>query len=332
MEEPTVSSVEGVPHGLMSDPWREFPDVDIEFPGDRGNEKGILYDGPGIFRVHCDGLNDYVWGAPYRQVQNIVNALINAPQAVTMEDGRIEFQRQTLLTIKEVPSLSELTVTLGAGNMPVAYGQRRRLSVEDRMKEEAELIAQGPEPIFDICAVEPHDVADYLDAHFPSYCGPLKLVMFQTRAEVKMVDTRTSLLGKVSTYEIWQRDPGSYEIGSPEITIETKRWRAFLVDHLQRTRKPVLIDDGVCSYIVAGYRELDPEEDEHPKQYRVLDALYGSRYALRGPIRKFKPDEPNQYGNDVQKDCWVPAEWVEEGRGIHNIYVPGPMWMVLFIG
>lgn len=307
------------------EPWRVFNDVDIEVPGDRLNKRGMITDGPNVFRWHwtqnwyrdepCH--NDWGWGSTYRHVQTILSLL---------------FRRRTpkhVLTT-DVPSLPEITLAMGAGNAWVPPP-----AVEGEQAEDDEDEAAEKREFFRECAVaEPHDVAEYFRAHHPEICGATRLLTFQTREGATLLSNRTSLLETEHTYEIWDRPPGTYEIGSPEAVAEAQRIRELLACHLERTEMPILIDDSVNSYLITGYREMDPDGpfEECPVQYRIIDAQYGLRYALRRHDFIFDPENgQDQLGVDKPKDQWINAEWVEEGRGLLNGYIAGPMWMVLLM-
>lgn len=325
--------------------WRMFPDSDIELPGDRVDKRGNPTEGPGVFRVHSEDsilqqtehgeetkvfcYNDFTWGAIYRHVQSLCSALRHIEIEIWKNSGHHHKGEAPPLCIERIPILPELTFAMGAGN---AWVPPEEESDEEKNESEAE-----PGDRFFECAVaEPHDIKDYLSANFSTVCGTMRLVTFQTReSTTPLLSKRTSLLGKESTYEIWQRAPGTFEIGSPEAKAESMRLRELFATHLHTTGKPILIDDSVNSYLVVGYREFDPNGpwEECPVQYRILDAQYGLRYAVRKYNFVFDPEKgPHQLGDDEHKDQWVAAEWLEEGRGLLNSYVAGPMWMALFIG
>jgi len=336
-------SLEEPSGGLEEEPWRVLPDADVEIPGDRLDKRGNQGEGPGVFRCHCldtfgiEGsaeriekcFNDFQWGASYRNVQSTLSVLIQDEKSIWKAAGHHQAGEKPALTMPSVPMLPELTFAMGAGS---SWVQPDKQDGEEDADDGEE---KKPSEWFVECAVpEPHDVADYLRRYF-STCGPLRLLIFQTREGATLLDTRTSLLGKESTYEIWPREPGTYEIGSLEAAAEAMRFRELIAGHLLNAQKPVLIDDSVNSYLVVGYREFDPDgpNEESPVQYRILDAQYGVRYAVRKYNFIFDPEKgPDQLGTDIAKDQWVPAEWLEEGRGCHNMYIPGPMWMVLLIG
>lgn len=364
VQETEPETLEGGPSIFCSvdEPWRVFPDSDIEIPGDRLDKRGNPTEGIGAFRVHSldtamemtekgeenvsHCYNDFTWGACYRNVQSILSQLRHTEIEIWKHSGHHKKGEEPTLRIAVIPTLPELTLAMGGGN---AWVPREEEEEEPPLDAKAAAAAAraakakkedepepGPKEKFEECAVvEPHDIRDYLNEHYAEVTGPMRLITWQTRECARLFSNRTSLLGKESTYEVWQRPPGTYDIGSPECIAQCMRLRALIATHLFEAAKPILIDDSVNSYLIVGYREFDPfgPNEEAPVQYRIIDAQYGLRYAIRRYDFIFDPEKGHdQLGTDVAKDQWVPAEWVEEGRDILNKYVPGPTWMALFIG
>lgn len=219
--------------------------------------------------------------------------------------GCVYRNAQTMLRAlkREVPALPDLTRAVGSGD--------------------EWLLTPGK-----ACSwIEPHDIAEYFRRFVPE-CGDLRLVNVATRDGARLQNARACRVGTTHVYELLPR-PSGLEQGSQDALRAAMRIRSIVVGHLARTRTLVLIDDSINSYLVAGFRSAGRAGAE----YRVLDPHYGMRYGSRGPGVKFDPQAgPDQFGCDSSKDQWVPAEWLEEGRGALNGYTPGPMWLMLLVG
>merc|ERR1719150_1987794 len=106
---------------------------------------------------------------------------------------------------------------------------------------------------------------------FVDRCPSMRLMNIVTRECRPPKEIRTCKVGTPYTYELLER-------GSTHV-------RALIIGHLMRTRLPVLLDDTLNSYLVAGFRM----SEKHGAMYRILDPHYGLRYAARAPHERFDP-------------------------------------------
>ena len=145
--------------------------------------------------------------------------------------------------------------------------------------------------------IEPQDVCQYIY----KYIHPLpsqQVLIYRVKSKEESGETREKKCSNGNIYTYYTVYLSPKEIGK----------------YLTKTGLPILIDNGISSYMIAGVRGGATSQ----VMYRIIDPHYGLSYA-KVPLG-FVPDGVFDYGNDDGKDTWREAEFIHDKE-----------WMMLFI-